>query len=91
MSYGMYRDSFARLLDALLVERKDIRSIRIGRKVLYIKKEIDALIMVSAWLKRRVDNKKNSQTNTLRVLFIHLINHRRLAHDSQADELATFS
>ena len=48
MSYGMYRDSFARLLDALLVERKDIRSIRIGRKVLYIKKEIDSLMMVSA-------------------------------------------
>ena len=47
MSYGMYRDSFARLLDALLVERKDIRPIRIGRKVLYIKKEIDSLMMVT--------------------------------------------
>ena len=47
-SYGMYRGTFARMLDALLVERKDIRPIRIGRTTLYIKKEIDSLMMVSS-------------------------------------------
>ena len=44
-TYGFNRDTFVRLLTALLVNNTNIRAIKIGTKTMYRRAEIDALML----------------------------------------------
>ena len=44
-TYGFGRDTFVRLLTALLVNNTNIRAIKIGTKTMYRRAEIDALML----------------------------------------------
>ena len=44
-TYGFNRDTFLRLLTALLVNNTNIRAIKIGTKTMYRRAEIDALML----------------------------------------------
>jgi len=44
-TYGFNRDTFLRLLTALLVDNTNIRAIKIGTKTMYRRAEIDELML----------------------------------------------
>ena len=49
-TYGFGRDTFVRLLTALLVDNTNIRGIKIGTKTMYRRAEIDALMLENSHL-----------------------------------------
>lgn len=49
-TYGFNRDTFVRLLTALLVNNTNIRAIKIGTKTMYRRTEIDALMLENSHL-----------------------------------------
>ena len=49
-TYGFGRDTFVRLLTALLVNNTNIRAIKIGTKTMYRRAEIDALMLENGHL-----------------------------------------
>ena len=48
--HGYGRDTFLRLLTALLVDNTNIRAIKIGTKTMYRRAEIDALMLENTHL-----------------------------------------